>query len=1171
MADDNNIPLSISVDTKAATADIKSFEDSINHSIESIEKNFESFKLLAETVIVVLGLEKLAEGLGEVVSEAAKADQALRDLSVALAGTGEFSVEAVDHFKEFADQIEHTTTVTDDAVLKAVTLAKSFGLTNDQAEKLTSAAVDLAAATGKDLNTAVEQLGATFSGTVGRLGKTTPALKLLTEEQLRNGEAIDLLAKKYEGFAEASTQTFSGAIAQTHNAFDQILKSVGQVITQNPVIVEGIKVLGEIFTHLAEVVKDNQDSITKLISSGLKSVISILPALTQGFTFFVAVLEVAVDIFDDLVRIAVTFASVILEITKPLRDLENILGNALVGTISNVLSVIIDLADAIPGVSTTLSSLGVDIKGVQKTLEDFGDDRLDKAFSLDTSVSDSFQKFANEALDSVNEFSAKGKASVTGFLDGVGEGSVKLTDFASGLVKRFDDLSDGITGVTSGIKNLNKELDNSAAIAKRLEELKGSFDKIKGAIDPLKLEIDKLTLSQNALIDAEFERNSKNLANAAEELALQGKLKGANLELIQQYALLIDKKQQLAREKLTLGDFTIGEFVQGFSKQIDNLKSVFASFDGSKLDLTPEGLAEGAASFVSVLADGFVNAAESAAEEFSKITLGDLAEGIGDGLLATANAFGSIVGGFISGEFISQGLTVFQAFASFPQTILDIFNNAGTLFASIADALPGVIQSFLSQLPEIVKKLVASIGTIIDDLVQALPELGRTLANAVGDILEKIAEKLPAITEALINALEPLIATIFERVIPALIKALPGVIDKLAKAIPVILDIILKSLPEIISEIFKAIPQIVKSLIDAIPEIALVLADNIGPIVEAFVEGLVEAVPEIVIALVDSLLVNGGLEKIVKALILATPRIAVGLVEGLVRGLGVAALEIGHAIGNAFIAITQNLGSKLGGDFGAKVSGVFQNFIAGITSAFSFGGSITFSSITSGFTNGASTIFNSIVGAFQSVVGGIYQTIVDGFNAIFGSLYGTITGAFANIFGALASTIQNAFGNIFGGISNAIADGGNRLKDAFFAPVNRLIDFLNNFKFPDIGDIGGGGGGNIHIGGVDTGFHFASGGSVAKVPDGFNNDSFLANLQSKELVIDRDLTTKLDNFLNNPTPNQVSQPGVSDAILGKILQVLQTPQQVSTSVVINGRELANAILDLQRNNQRLSA
>jgi len=86
------------------------------------------------------------------------------------------------------------------------------------------------------------------------------------------------------------------------------------------------------------------------------------------------------------------------------------------------------------------------------------------------------------------------------------------------------------------------------------------------------------------------------------------------------------------------------------------------------------------------------------------------------------------------------------------------------------------------------------------------------------------------------------------------------------------------------------------------------------------------------------------------------------------------------------------------------------------------------------------------------------------------------------------------------------------------------------------------------------------------VPKGFNNDNFPASLTSGEYVIDRSLTSKLNDFLSGN--GQGGSSGVTDTLLAQILEKLSEPQIVETSVNVNESAFADIMLDLSRNNAR---
>jgi len=1285
MADENKVTLTFDVDSKDLIDALNNVQSATKKSVQTAEKELSGFQKFGKNFAVgfqaafgffaagalVDGVKKFGDVLKDAVGEAAEADQNIRNLAAAFAETGEFSDEAVNSVADFAAEIQKTTTFTDDAVVSGVALAKSFNITNEQAQELTKAAVDLAARTGTDLNSAVETLGKTYSGSTGLLAKQIPALKGLTEEQLKNGEAIRIVGEQYAGFAQnVASGTFSGALTQARNQFGEVLESLGKVITQNPVVIKALNLVGEAFGKLAKFIEDNQEELAGYVSTAIKFAAELIPPFIRFGAFVVAAFSQVASAVSQLIKGFIFFGNAVelaLKVaTLPFREFLN----AVVLVYSTLIESTAGFIKAIPGAEKALGKLGFSLDNLQKGAKEFSDqagknlkdnltDIKDSVLNLDKNtqnfvtnaldkavtksdqfgvsliqISDSaeasikgltgidsnvqsvtkgisnaekatkdFGKTAKDALEEVkgsfdklksgseafqkqiekstltaeqqadaelrraNELAAKAtkELQLTGKLNAENQQLIKVYQQQAKQVRELFEVEQQREKVKGSFESLKKaseditkeyekqtltaaqlaekEYERALALAERAttelkltnkldaenqklidtyveqaskqreiaeleatrEKFKGSFEKIKNLNEELTKELVKQEASAKQLIDAEFERAAISAANAKIELGLSGKLTEENEKLIDQYVEMADKKRALALENLSIGDFTIGEFVDAIENQAGDITDALsAAFSGDA-----SGITKG-------LKNAFTSATESLEKRLKKLTVGDVAKGFVDALETGAK----VAAGIISGDFLKQGLGFIQQFAEFPQNLLKIFEEGAELFSKLADALPGIINS----------------------LVEKLPDLAAKLGSAIGSAVVSIADNLPKIVESLVSALEPLVKNLFERAIPALIRAVPGIVKALASAVAPLLETILRSLPDIIKEIFKAIPEIVKALADALPGIIEVLADNIDEIVLAFVEGFIALMPEITVALVDSLLVNGGLERIIKALIAAMPRVALAFVQGVVRGFATAAVSIGQAIGRGFVAAASNLGNKIGSDFGARIQSSFTTIFSGL--------------------------YSSIVGAFGAVFGGLYSTIVSGFGAIFGSLY---------------ATIVNGFQNIFGGISNAIADGGNRLKNAFFEPVNRLIDFLNNFKFPDIGGsiggiFGGGGGGILGgiggaiggaVGGVSSSLGFAEGGQV---PTGFPNDSFPARLTSGELVIPPGDTERLSAFLDRQASGGGGESDLLVAnLLSQILTKLSDPMSVETSVQVSGREFANIILELSRNNARLTA
>lgn len=175
------------------------------------------------------------------IEGAIEQEKAVNRLNVALRLSGNYTEQASKDLQSFANSLQQVTTVGDDVSLEMLSLALTFTKTTDQAKALYSAALDLSAATGTDLNTAVEQLGKTLTGSVGRLAVYETKLQSLSKEQLRAGAGIDLIAAKFKGAAVAEAQTFGASLTQLNNNFGDVLEAIGEFITKSPLFIQTIK------------------------------------------------------------------------------------------------------------------------------------------------------------------------------------------------------------------------------------------------------------------------------------------------------------------------------------------------------------------------------------------------------------------------------------------------------------------------------------------------------------------------------------------------------------------------------------------------------------------------------------------------------------------------------------------------------------------------------------------------------------------------------------------------------------------------------------------------------------------------------------------------------------------------------------------------------------------
>jgi hypothetical protein len=129
-----------------------------------------------------------------------------------------------------ASEVQSRTLFGDEAIIEQQAYLAALGLTEQQINATIEASVQLASATGSTLEGAVKNLAKTYGGLTGELGESIPALKNLTTEQLKNGEAVAFINANYQGFAETAARTGTGALTQLKNKLGDLAEKIGTVL-----------------------------------------------------------------------------------------------------------------------------------------------------------------------------------------------------------------------------------------------------------------------------------------------------------------------------------------------------------------------------------------------------------------------------------------------------------------------------------------------------------------------------------------------------------------------------------------------------------------------------------------------------------------------------------------------------------------------------------------------------------------------------------------------------------------------------------------------------------------------------------------------------------------------------------------------------------------------------
>jgi len=153
-----------------------------------------------------------------------------------------------------ARALQNVTIHGDEAIIGQQAYLASLGLTQQQIEDTISASVDLAAATGMTLESAVMNTSKTLSGMAGELGeKLGPGFRNLSQEALKAGEGIKFIADQFGGTAQAETKTMTGQIEQMKNAVGDAAEVMGAALAPAIIIIaNGIKLAAGLFTGFSD-------------------------------------------------------------------------------------------------------------------------------------------------------------------------------------------------------------------------------------------------------------------------------------------------------------------------------------------------------------------------------------------------------------------------------------------------------------------------------------------------------------------------------------------------------------------------------------------------------------------------------------------------------------------------------------------------------------------------------------------------------------------------------------------------------------------------------------------------------------------------------------------------------------------------------------------------------
>ena len=226
MADTRTLKLSLLADVNKFLAGMdkadkgtKNFSSSIGKYSKAMAKSFALAGVAAAGYAVKLGVDGVKAAIEDQLSQA--------KLAKALQNTTKATNAQIASTEEYITKQQLTYGIADTKLRPALAnLARATGNLTE-AQKLNNLAIDISAATGKDLETVSIALGKAYGGNLGALKKLGVPLDESIIKTKDFSKASDTLYKLFGGSALANTKTLQGQLSIMRETFGELQEGVG--------------------------------------------------------------------------------------------------------------------------------------------------------------------------------------------------------------------------------------------------------------------------------------------------------------------------------------------------------------------------------------------------------------------------------------------------------------------------------------------------------------------------------------------------------------------------------------------------------------------------------------------------------------------------------------------------------------------------------------------------------------------------------------------------------------------------------------------------------------------------------------------------------------------------------------------------------------------------------
>lgn len=290
---------------------------------QDINKIGKSLKTAFDVTVIVVAVRKLSQAVTGCTKEFLEAERKYKQLLITLGNSSAYKA-VTDNIKKLTRE----TLTSKDQIESMVSELAGLGKSADEINRISEAAVYLSNVTGQDLNSSMTALLNTYNGNVKALKKLGIETDSLTKYELKQGAAVDLVAKKFGNLSkQMAANDTSQHLKNIKDNLGDLRQTIGEVINYNLA-----SLVAEIDVKLNNMMENIKGSIRYMgaVINQFPQVISvvyqsIIQMIQRAFDF-----NVIKKFFSQIVR---TAASSLLTIVD---NLGNLIGNLSTAVIAEI-------------------------------------------------------------------------------------------------------------------------------------------------------------------------------------------------------------------------------------------------------------------------------------------------------------------------------------------------------------------------------------------------------------------------------------------------------------------------------------------------------------------------------------------------------------------------------------------------------------------------------------------------------------------------------------------------------------------------------------------------------------------------------------------------------------------------------------------------------------------